>query len=293
MSPPPKLAATVVLLRDSGRPQPETFLVRRHGRSGFMAGATVFPGGKVDPLDYEAATTGRSDADSCRSLGVDDAAQARALYVAAVRELHEEAHVVLARDARGALPEPDQVRALNEALDDLRDGHRLAASAVHDLWRSHGLTPALDLVAPFAWWVTPLAEPRRFDTRFFVAVQPRGQGASMDGHETTAETWATAADGVQAHGAGEALYLPPPTLHTLQRLAALPGDASSVWRQLRDAGPGPKIQPHFVADTADGPVIALPDDPLHPAPLGDPALRNRFVLRDGRFMRETQGDVLI
>ena len=57
VTPPIRTAATVVLLRDTAS-GPETFLVRRHGQSGFMAGATVFPGGKLDDADAPAQTGG-------------------------------------------------------------------------------------------------------------------------------------------------------------------------------------------------------------------------------------------
>ncbi|MCO4761592.1 MAG: hypothetical protein KC502_08820 [Myxococcales bacterium] len=279
-------AATVVLLR-AAHASPEVFLIRRHGKSGFMAGATVFPGGKVDLLDADADSCGRTPAQCAALLGVTDVAAAHASFVAAVRELHEEAHVVLARDRDGNLPSTTQVEALNVELDGLRQGHRIEAAAVHGLWRRHGLRPALDLVAPFAWWVTPTAEPRRFDTRFFVGIQPPGQRAAMDGFETTAEHWCTARQAVTAHEDGGEVYLPPPTLHTLQRMAQFSGDAQAVFDAFAQAGSGPRIQPFFVVEDDGGPVIAMPDDALHPAPHGEPQTRNRFVLRDGRFQRET------
>ncbi len=285
-------AATVILLRPAPG-SPEVFLVRRHGNSGFMGGATVFPGGKVDDQDADAVSCGRSPAECAAALEVDCARTAHASFVAAVRELHEEAHVILARDRHGQLPSADAVTHINAELDSLRDGHRIAAAAVHDLWRSHGLRPALDLVAPFAWWVTPVAEPRRFDTRFFVALQPVGQRAAMDGHETTAERWATAAAAVQAHQQGGEVYLPPPTLHTLHRIATLPGAAGQVFATLEAQGSGPCILPFYATGTAAGDVIALPDDPMHPGGQGAPDARNRFVLRDGRFQRQAAGDDLI
>ena len=108
----PKLAATVVLLRD-GAAGVEVLLVRRHGASGFMAGATVFPGGKLDPVDADAPASGGSAEDCARALGATDPRQARATFVAAVRELHEEADILLAADARGRLASADAIARID------------------------------------------------------------------------------------------------------------------------------------------------------------------------------------
>ena len=78
----PRLAATVILVRD-GAQGPEAFLMRRSMQSSFMPGAYVFPGGKVDPTD---------------ALLVPDA-KSPAFLVAAVREVFEEAGVLLALDS--------------------------------------------------------------------------------------------------------------------------------------------------------------------------------------------------
>ena len=287
----PRPASTVVLLRQGE--VPEVFLVRRHGASGFMAGATVFPGGKVDDADFDVEVEGRSADECAAALGMSDPGVATAYFVAAVRELHEEAQVVLARDAEGRFPTGERLEELNRSLRALRSGHRVRAVDVHALWRSHGLRPALDRIHPFAWWVTPSAEPKRFDTRFFVARLPAGQRAHMDGFETTAEHWLDARAAVDAHDQSTEIYLPPPTLHTLERLAELAGDAESVEQALAAVGCGPRIEPFFCRDGQGAPVIALPDDPLHPQSAHEPPRRNRFVLRDGRFRHESQGTDLI
>ena len=74
-------ASTVVLLRPSAR-RFDVFLVRRHDNVAFMGGAHVFPGGRVEDTDREGAPT---DLDAHRR--------------AAVRELAEEAGVVITPDA--------------------------------------------------------------------------------------------------------------------------------------------------------------------------------------------------
>ncbi len=47
----PRDAATVVLMRDAAGPGIEVYLVKRSRMVDFMAGAHVFPGGRLDPAD--------------------------------------------------------------------------------------------------------------------------------------------------------------------------------------------------------------------------------------------------
>src|SRR3982750_240531 len=93
-TPKPPPAATVLLLRD-GPDGMEVFMIVRHEKSDVHAGALVFPGGRVDPEDYELA----ADTTVCPAEDGSDAAMAP-LRVAAVRETFEECGVLLAR-ARG------------------------------------------------------------------------------------------------------------------------------------------------------------------------------------------------
>jgi 8-oxo-dGTP pyrophosphatase MutT (NUDIX family) len=281
-------AATVVLLRE-GDPGPEVFLLRRHGASGFMAGATVFPGGKVDVDDRLAPASGL-DAQKCAQLlGIVDPDEARAFFVAAIRELHEESHVLLARDAQGNLPAAEAVAAIDRDLEALRTGHRLATRDWHAVVRAAGLTPALELLVPFAHWVTPRAEPRRFDTYFFVASHPPQQQAALDPHEATDARWLSPHAALHDHASGGEVLLPPPTLHTLDRLAQASTSVAQILNAWGQIGVGPRIEPWFQPDSPDGPVIVLPEDPLHPdgeawrAEQGVAPRIHRFVLKAGRF----------
>ncbi len=272
-------------------------MMRRHGKSGFMAGATVFPGGKVDDADRDQGG-GRSALQCGDLLEHSEPELAKAFFVAAARELHEEASVLLARDENGMLPKPELVARVNSGLEGLRDGHRIDAERYHTLLADHGLTLALDLLRPIAHWVTPTVEPRRFDTYFFVGLCPDGQQAQIDGYEATDALWINATEAVTTHASGGAVILPPPTLHTLQRIAGLGTTASEVRNRLGGDGVGPPIEPVFLVDTPQGPVIAMPDDPLHPqcatAHRSDAGAerRNRFVLVDGRFSRQCSEGVL-
>ena len=285
---PIRRAATVVLLRDTPAGAVETFLVRRHGQSGFMAGASVFPGGKVDPEDTRGVAAGLTPEACAARLDVGDPSAAWAIHVAAIRELHEEAHILLARRGDGTVATAADVAALDAALVGARSGHSLPSSAWHAAVHALDLTLALDLLHPFAHWLTPRAEPRRFDTWFFAAVQPSDQHAQLDLHEASDAFWRTPADARAEHASGGAILLPPPTFHTAHTLAALaPGaTAAQVVAELARPGVGPCVEPHFAMETPEGPAIILPEDvghPDHSTWQGARADVSRFLLIDGRF----------
>lgn len=225
-----RLAATVLLFRRGGAPHPEVLLLRRHARSGFAASAWVFPGGAVDPADARLDPARWSGADPGALAPVlgHDPATALALCVAAVRETFEEAGILLARGAAGSPPD----------LADPAVGGLRAALAGRDADLGPGLAAAglvLDLGALTPWrrWVTPVEEPRRYDTVFFLAEAPSGQVADHDRVETVSARWATAEVALAAHRRGD-LPMIYPTIRTLEEvagasLAALRERARSHW----------------------------------------------------------------
>ena len=260
----PKDAATVIVLREPF----EVFMVRRHSKSGFMAGAYVFPGGKLDDADCDVAlhdhALGRSPAQCAESLGEDDLERSTGLFFAAIRETFEEAGVLL---AEGELPDTDRERL-----------HSGAVTLV-ELARAAGLRFHLDALVPQARWITPTVEPRRYDTRFFLARASRDVRAIHDAHETTESAWMRPDQALDREKAGE-IQLPPPTLRTLQWLAEHGGiDAAFDAAAARKP---PVVQPVF--HNLDGVfTLALPGDPLHP--VDEPAFEGvtRFVLEKGRW----------
>lgn len=214
----PVPAATVVLVRDTAAGI-ECWMMRRVRAMAFASGATVFPGGRVDPADADPAVRwcGITPETAAARLGTDVPA-ARAVITAALRELFEETGVLLAdpgpdTDLAAARVAVEQRRlSLTELLG---DGGALAAGALH----------------PWARWVTPTSEERRYDTWFFVAVSPHGAEPAPISSEADVAGWVAATDVLAAYESGEMLVLPP-TVTMLRGLA----DAGSVAEVLRRAG---------------------------------------------------------
>jgi 8-oxo-dGTP pyrophosphatase MutT (NUDIX family) len=211
---PARRAATVVLLRATP-PAFQVYLLRRRAVLTF-GGVYAFPGGSVDPGDGPAAL----GADGATPLGLRadwaarlalPAPEAAAVVTAAVRELYEETGVLLAGAAE---PPTHGDRAAATEDDRLALVERRATLA--GVLGARGLRIRDDLLVPWARWVTPEFEPRRFDTYFFVAALPDGQDPRDLSGEADRTAWVTAAE-------AERLPMLPPTRVTVRELAAYPG----------------------------------------------------------------------
>jgi 8-oxo-dGTP pyrophosphatase MutT (NUDIX family) len=222
-------AATVLLVRDHPRPLPgrtplQVFLQRRVAGMAFAGGMTVFPGGGVDATDVPDpdAWSGPDPAWWGARLGC-DAELAGALVQAAVRETFEECGVLVAVDADGAAPDAAALAA--PPWEERRV--RLAAGelTLPDVLRGEGLAVRGGDLRPWARWVTPPFENRRFDTRFYVAALPAAQEARDLGGEGERAAWLSPGAAVEAHAAGK-LPMLPPTLVCLEELAAAPDVAT-------------------------------------------------------------------
>lgn len=253
----PRPAATVVLLRDGER-GPEALLLRRHRRSGFAADAWVFPGGTVDEADRDPELADRIDGPSpeewAAQLGVDDPHEALGYVAAALREAFEETGILLARpDGIGDRPEGEA-----EALEVARRALLNGVVELRQMAVTHGLRFMGDAVLYIAHWITPVPEPRRYDTRFFLARVPRGSECVVHEAEMVDARWMTPAEAVRRFEDGE-LRLLPPTVHTLRRLAGFRTFAE-LWEALRGA-PVPAILPRMRRHPG-GVVIEVPEDLL-------------------------------
>jgi 8-oxo-dGTP pyrophosphatase MutT (NUDIX family) len=265
---PIKDASTVIVLREADGAL-ETFMLCRHHQSGFMGGAHVFPGGKVDQSDSGPGWQARIDRPAeeiTALLGEADAEVGLGLLIAAVRETFEEAGVLLASTALGA---------------DLAGARERLHGGASFLELANDIDMKIDSMAltPYARWITPKMESRRFDTRFYIAVLPEGQSASHDGTETTSAAWLRPAAAIEDMLAGK-IKLAPPTVRTLQWLAEL-DDVKSAIAEARSRKP-PLVRPRLVTGD-EGWFLALPGDPQHPE--NEPALpgATRMVFDNGAW----------
>jgi glyoxylase-like metal-dependent hydrolase (beta-lactamase superfamily II)/8-oxo-dGTP pyrophosphatase MutT (NUDIX family) len=228
----PVPAATVVLTRP-GRDGLEVLLTRRPATMAFAPNVHVFPGGRVDPEDSDPALLARSvvaPAAAAQALGGDlEPVAALAAHVAAIRELFEEAGVLLADAVAGAGAAAPS-RVASAARSSLVGGEASFGSIATEL----ELTLRTDLLVPLSRWVTPPFMPRRFDARFFAASLPAGARVSFEGDEIAGHAWLTPAAALAAMARGE-IELWPPTSATLQQLE----HATSLAEMRERLSPGP------------------------------------------------------
>jgi 8-oxo-dGTP pyrophosphatase MutT (NUDIX family) len=269
-APLPRPAATIIVLRPSTDGL-EVFCVLRHAKSNFLGGALVFPGGKVDPQDRDAAWSALASEPHPRTTSMaSDDADPLSLCIAACRESLEEAAII---PLVPALPEAD-VLAMRAELD--------AGRPFLDVLRGRGARLGVDALVPWGRWVTPEAEARRFDARFFLLALPEHQRGAHDDREITMSFWAKPDDVLRRFFAGE-IFLAPPTCRTLELLAECPTIESAV--ALANEQSLLAVSPRFVMDDK-APYLALPGDPSHEVTEKRVAGKTRFVLRDGRFLSE-------
>ena len=232
----------------------EVFVLRRTTSAVFAGGMYVFPGGKVDAADggpdIEPYCDGLDDATASAALGVEHGGLA--YFVAAVRECFEEAGILLARRSDGGPVVPTDA-----------DRHAVHAGELSmvELCRRDGLVLELTAVRYVAHWVTPVGEtPRRFDTRFFLAVAPPDQPGAHDDTETVHSMWIRPADALGQAARGE-LGMMPPTIANLEAIAGC-ATTAEVLALVDAAGRPPRIEPRMRRD-ADGRIVgvAMPTDP--------------------------------
>jgi glyoxylase-like metal-dependent hydrolase (beta-lactamase superfamily II)/8-oxo-dGTP pyrophosphatase MutT (NUDIX family) len=257
----PRPAATVVLIR-TGDAGLEVLLTRRPSSMPFAADAHVFPGGRVDVDDADEALLARGETG------------ATSHHVAAIRELFEEAGVLLADG--GSADERGLARSRLLRGD----------TTFGDVAVALDLRLRTDALVPLSRWVTPPGLSRRFDARFFAAALPEHAVISVEGDEVVETTWLSprAALDAMADG-GFAMWLP--TASTLQQLEFVdsldvvrdrlrPGQPGDI--VVRDVAPritciqmpsgggvdGQPVNAYLIGDQA-GFVLIDPGDPTGPA----------------------------
>lgn len=258
-----RTAATVIVLRDApGGAGYEVLMLRRHARSGFAADMWVFPGGVVDEADGNLSPhhwTGIDPRELAPRFGCTPQ-QVLAHYVAAVRETFEEAGLLLAhrRDGTGPdLSDPSLLQLRNDLAD------RTKAVNFAAWLQDRDLVVELGNLTYLSHWVTPSVEPRRYDTRFFLAHAPADQIAGYDQLETTDQRWVSPAAALAASKAGEMPMIYPTiiTLRWLREHATAHDAVAAAGAQAEIR----RIQPHAELDD-DGNFVRIlhPDDPDYP-----------------------------
>jgi len=294
----PKKAATVILLRDKEPEGFEVFLLKRHEKSSFMGGNFVYPGGRVDrddgSLESCSLSKGITFEEAQKILGgITSPEEGFAYWIAGIRELFEEAGILLAYDQSGNFFQfknrDEQERFLN-----YRNSLQQGKMTICEMAQKEKLSLALDQLHYYAHWITPEARSERFDTRFFLAHYPLGQEASHDQKETTAGVWLTPRKALEENLKGEVI-LSPPTLKTLEDLSRFKTiDEVFSSQKMKDIRP---ILP-ILTKISSGPLIIFPWDPEYeiyqkggiPVHLdhGQPSQRGdnttRLILKEGIWL---------
>jgi 8-oxo-dGTP pyrophosphatase MutT (NUDIX family) len=182
----------------------------------FLGGMYCFPGGAVSDEDSAPRTI-----ELCRGLTPEHARkvagaqfsprQAMGFWIAAARELYEEAGILLAVDRQGR-----RIPANALSLQLAATSEKSASFA--DMLRSAGAYCDLASLIYFSRWQTPSRNTIRFDTCFFLAVLPPDQTPLAISAEVTHTLWVMPEAGMQAYTRGE-LPMIFPTFASLRTLA--------------------------------------------------------------------------
>ena len=294
----PKKAATVILLRDK---EPEGFdvlLLKRHEKSSFMGGNFVYPGGRVDQndgsLEICSLSRGMTFEEARKILGGTlSPEESFAHWIAAIRELFEEAGVLLAYDQKGKLLELRN-RDAREKFLHYRELLQKDKINICEMAQKENLLFALDHLHYYAHWITPEARSERFDTCFFLARYPSGQEASHDQKETTAGAWLTPRKALEENLTGEVI-LSPPTLKTLEDLSRS-RSIEDIFHSLKRKDIQPILP--ILTKISDNPLLIFPWDPEYeifqkgeiPSPInhGRPSQpgdnTTRLLMRENRWL---------
>ncbi len=294
----PKKAATVILLRNKEPGGFDVFLLKRHEKSSFMGGNYVYPGGRVDRDDGSLETCSLSKGMTFEGAqkilgGTFSPEESFAHWVAAIRELFEEAGVLLAYDQKGNL---FQLRDRDERGKYLHYRKLLQEGKTNicEMAQKENLLLAFDQLYYYAHWITPEAQSQRFDTRFFLTRYPSGQEASHDQKETTAGIWITPKKALEENLRGDVI-LSPPTLKTLEDLSRFKS-IDEVFNSQRKEDIRPILP--ILTKVTSGPLIIFPWDPEYdvfqkgeiPSPVnhGRPSQQGdnttRLLMRENRWL---------
>ena len=246
-------AATVILMRDAEGGGFEILMVKRSSRSAFGS-IYVFPGGKLDPEDYSHTLYSyckeMTDSEASRKLGIKK--DGLAYWIACIRECFEEVGVLLTGSNDSIIHDAHKLNALRNKLNNKK-------ITFNDICISESLNLRVKNIVPCAHWITPIIEPKRFDTRFFLAKVDFKQLASHDGFELTESTWIKPQDALMRLENGE-MNMIIPTIENIKTLAQFSSskDAFDYFDSLKNEEI-PPILPKFIKKDGDW-IGFLPGD---------------------------------
>lgn len=221
----PSDAATVMLLRpcpDKNIKDVEVLLVVRNRKSRFVPGYYVFPGGVVDPEDFESGVEnyvrgfGRREAfQILQDMSHPD--KALGAWVAAIRETFEEVGILLAQRKDGT---PVTIRTEEECHRFSHYRKSLMEGKVRftQILETEELVLPFDRLCYFSHWITPEPFPLRYDVRFFVTRAPEDQAVMHDGVELTGHCWMRPSEALKLYDQGK-LDMVLPQIMTLEDIA--------------------------------------------------------------------------
>ncbi len=240
-----------------------------------MAGRYVFPGGRVDAddgdLEFWKTHADLSPEDMrWRLAGSIPLEEACAHAIAAIRETFEECGVLLARRRKG---EGAQCQGANLRLA-LDGSHRKERFRE---WMTAGdWVLALSLMRPWSHWITPVVQPKRYDTLFYLASMPEGQECDPDQLEMTHGLWVGPGEALEANARSD-LPLSPPTLVTLHEIGF--GNPSASELEKKNGDLWGRVQTPRLVLSSMGPILLLPWDPAfkEERPIGKENLEKRVL----------------
>lgn len=197
-------AATIIIFRDApdGGP-PQVLITVRSRNMSFAGGMAVFPGGRVDPADFELGEL------VCAKYDLGIAPDEAAHQIAAIRETLEETGLAMGLSGDITAESATAARAMLEET-----------TALAPVLESFNWSLDLAQIIPFARWF-PMNEriPRVYDTRFYLANLGTGEvDVSIDHSENTRLFWTSAQGALDMAETGE-IKLIFPTRRNLERLA--------------------------------------------------------------------------
>ncbi len=244
-------------------------MMRRTAASSFVAGHTLFPGGRVEHADadpgWESEVVGFEAGRQGAPPGLPDGGLGH--RVAAVRETLEEVGVPIGVDSPGLV-------GRRRAIDSGQVGFRQALAEL-------GCRLDLSRVLPVGRWITPPGPVKRYDTYFFVADRAQEVSPVADGREAVEVEWVRPADALDRWSRGD-LTMISPTIGMLQLLAEFATSGAVLAAAGRGSEP---VQARILSDPPRGrgsSRVWWPGDPGYDAPGTEPTLGWVWIPRPDR-----------